>query len=428
MARSKARRRVRCAALKGIPAACRDLYLLEAHHSAPIYTSVIRPSAMGWDKQKDKQRAKPGSGYWDYWRGTQQQWGKDKQQDHHQQAKQVLVPYDKVKVEVKDGQATDRGVGQQMAGHTGQEDLLLKHMQTCVNQARKAENKVKRLQADHQHRVLQWKQYEQDVRSAFMAERARHQRDLEQLGGELEQALQQQEAARMKVRLAAQGPTTEVLAMEVQSEDEMDPWFELTKGDVEEKPQDDATLRAVLARAMTGPHASASTQSVDSMSAGLPRTPQTHRAAPRSPTPMPVPAQINALGSGMPMAGSRLTPFPPPKRARMGELGVADQMQVDAYAAVDPYQQPVMGQEVLGVPGITSPPLGRPKTPKLPAPPVGSKLQEKLELKRTQNAESHSSPPLQPPSAAQGPMQFILHDDDADEQADQAGAGSQDMD
>ena len=78
LARSKARRRVRCAALEGIPAAFRDLHLLEAHHSAPIYTSVIRPSAMGWDKQKDKQRAKPGSGYWDYWRGTQQQWGKDK--------------------------------------------------------------------------------------------------------------------------------------------------------------------------------------------------------------------------------------------------------------------------------------------------------------------------------------------------------------
>ena len=239
--------------------------------------------------------------------------------------------------------------------------------------------------------------------------------------------------AREKVRAAAQGTGHQSTAMEIQSDDEPDPWVTQIAGwEDDESPQDDMALREVLARAMQQGQPSAGDMHVPKMCNAMPSTPKLSRAAPRTPVakaPLPDP---KGCARNVQLVGSRLTPFPPPKRAKLQQEALDAPMQMEAYAAMDPYQQVGMGSASASIPGLTSPPLGGPKTPRLtPATVLAhhtKQIQEKLDAKRSQPQDSQV--PLEGQSSTvsnKGPVQFSLaYDDGIPEELE--GAGSQDMD
>ena len=182
---------------------------------------------------------------WSYWPGAQQYaaWHKDKQKDKAPDAKPLLTPLDKIKVTEKEKAEPELIQVVSQSVHGAATDTMLKELQSCVNEARKSEAKVKRWISDEQQRMAQWKAYERNVRTEFLAEGARHLKDLDDLDSELSKALETQEAARANVRCSAQGPEEHREPME--QDDEKDPWRS-TIAAWEDDPQ------AVLATALRG--------------------------------------------------------------------------------------------------------------------------------------------------------------------------------
>ena len=210
----------------------------------------------------------------------------------------VLAPYDKLKV---DQQSQKEELAQVMSSAHAQSsaDSIVRDLQHCVNLARKAEGRVKRLLSEKALKNAQWEQYQRDVRSAFAAEKKRHSQNLEKISQELEQALRNQEDARSKVRLAAQGQPTADVPMPDDG-DLDDPWLAQMMMEESEAPPDDAALQAVLTRALQPP--SAGQAIAHSASVGSPafRTPQRQVLLPRTPLPKSkvVPAKATGIGLG----------------------------------------------------------------------------------------------------------------------------------
>ena len=259
---------------------------------------------MGWGK--------PKAGGW--WHGSQQygSWNKQKPPPKDQDTKAVLAPYDKTKVDQKEKYAAEMIQVLSHATPGGGEDTLLKDLQTCVNNARKSENKVKRLIVDKHQRLAQWAQYEKTVKAEFLAEKARHQKDLDNIESELTKAIEAQEMARARVRQAAQGPTPQSQVLEQEAADHaawqanVDTW--------EAEQQDDGVLREVLARALTGTPKRIAAAPPPGLEVAAATPPP--RGNPRTPTPQVLPKH-GQVSPAQPGAGTRLVPFPPPKRARV---------------------------------------------------------------------------------------------------------------
>ena len=330
---------------------------------------------MGWDK-----KGQHGTDSWGYWSGSRQQapWKQDKQNKDKSNnstaaaSKSVLAPYDQTKVGQlgQDSQALVQVISSSgSAGDVG----LVKQLQSCVNAARKAETKVKKLCQDKQVRIAQWRQYEQDVKSAFLAERQRHLSTLEQLEVDISKALTAQEDARAKVRAAAQAQGSEDVGMEPPSPEVRDPWADLVAHVDAEPLVDDAAVREVLARAFA-----ASTPDSVPLPLGSVHTPP-RRSAPvmtpqaRRPGSATLPAMSAPCNSAPAASGtsSRMVPFPAPRpKAPTAVTGHEGQYFIGSptAAVTDPYGQGYMEEAAcLPIPS-TSPPLGRPKTPKVRVP------------------------------------------------------------
>ena len=370
---------------------------------------------MTWGKQKSG--AQQG---WGYWHGAYANWHRDKKDGQHKDNKSLLVPYDQMKVEGGGTQSTEGSQANHLqdAGDGG--DGMIRELQTSLNAARKAESRVKKLLADRSQKTTQWESYEKELRSAFLKERKRHQSDLERIEKELRQAVLSQEEARARVRQAAQGSSGSFAVADKEMEaEEPDPWLELTAVH-EESPPEDEVLQAVLARAMIGPHHGQGDRvGQDSLT---PATPPT-RGTPRTPKA----AMPKTGGHGIRPPGSRLTPFPPPKRPKLGhELGEEDVLMGHTYAAADPYQSQHNAAD-----SLASPPLGGPKTPKARSnvehavkekAAMPASVRERLEKKRTDKVEA-SAPASMASIRSDGPLRFQICDDDKD--LDPGGVGSE---
>ena len=366
---------------------------------------------MKWGKQQQG-----GQQGWGYWHGSYSSWQRDKTDGRNQDSKDnkaLLTPYDQVKVDGQHAQGTEVSTANDQQWNGQGDHSMIRDLQTCPNQARKAENKVKRLGQERGQRAAQWASYEQEVRAAFLKERRRFQGDIEGIAKEMQQAAEAQEQARAKVRLAAQGsaslerPTSEEPAW-----DGADPWLELTADADEDPPAEDAALQEVLARAFSGAQGQGLSQG--SLEGMVPSTPPS-RLLPRTPKAA-VPKKGNKA-PGTASASTRLIPFPPPKRPKLGPAADEDVNMQTAYASEDPYQRVVGGH---GAPADTlaSPPLGGPKTPKarsvsIPNPRSAS-VQDKLNKKRIGEVRMHPPPSNSPAVANTGTVHFQIFDDDQD--------------
>ena len=90
------------------------------------------------------------------------------------------------------------------------EEDIVKEIQRAINAARKAEQKVTKLQSELQKGQAQWKSYEQAIKQAYVKERAQFQSDQQKLKHDLAEALTAQASTRRALRTAATGQTQEV--------------------------------------------------------------------------------------------------------------------------------------------------------------------------------------------------------------------------
>ena len=349
---------------------------------------------------------------WQYWPGAwsaspkNAPWKKDWQKDNH-----AFPPYDAKTY------GSDKP-GANNAANEGMEIGIVQELQRAINQARKAESKVKRLHYEREERQAQWRKWEQDLKRTYSKEKNRFISAMNKNEGEMQEAIRQQEQARNNLRHVASGD-------EDAQDANKDAAFENDFVKLMEGPEDDPwdldlSQDAVLQRALA--------QSLEDMPAATrtpvrgtgvpPRTPQhTHSTAKLGTM------QIKAMGSAS--GSSRMTPFPPPMQTPVNlqqppDVGGA-LTSAGAALLADPYQ--VVGQTAeeiaagkTGVQGmLTSPVNGPPKTPKT-----------RLGIK--EGAKPHG--PLHHGVAAAGrdqllatkranlteqlgaPMQYFIHDDD----------------
>ncbi|CAE7033195.1 unnamed protein product [Symbiodinium sp. CCMP2456] len=190
---------------------------------------------MGRNSNRPWRAGKPtGSQDWQLWRGS---WGSPSQRPQQDAGKARFPRYDAA---VPANAASGNVAPAQPAAAKGP----LQTFQTALNVARKAEQKVIKIQAAQDTLKQQWVTFEKNLQKTFLEEKARHVNDLARLASDLGDAMGCQEQARAAlVQLVATGQTPGM-----QEEAAMDQtWAQLT-ATWEQEAQ--AGMSGVLQRAM----------------------------------------------------------------------------------------------------------------------------------------------------------------------------------
>ena len=304
----------------------------------------------GKGKQRDQGQ---DSGYWSYWPGSQQAWNKQKQKN--QQAQQSFPHYDSREI-AQNTQAGDVLILEVKNAATGSDATLVRDLQQLVNQARKAEQRLKKLHGDRKRKELQWVQYEKDIKESFLQEKQRHQDTLHTLDEEIEKAARAQDEARARVRIAASGEVPRP-PMDQQAATP-DPWSEQVALWEMDQQACDSSFGEILQRAMQSTHAEAPpcASSLGTETGAAPSTPVPRAVFPRTP-----PASRSAVPTPAPppqVLGSRMQPFPPPR--------VPPLHGSSPSAVTDPYLHPtsVLSPQATASPGSGGRPrMHRQRTP-----------------------------------------------------------------
>ena len=414
--RRRARLRIAEARLVGSRPSRRDLGLLISHHSAPKYREVFNPH-MG------KQWGQHGG--WSYWPGAftpkRPPWHKQKQQDQQQQNQDqtqrtsATVRIDAYDSKKQSGAAPPEPLVQVISNTLTPGNTMVKDIQKAINVARKAENRLKKLEADRIEKGRLWLSWEKEVKQVYLQEKCRHAGNIEALDKEIREAKIAQDQARAQVRDIAAGDAAmdavdlsnvpsssqdveEHLAA-LLSRDGQDPWEDF--GSTAEE-------QAVLQRAL--------------LAAAAPRTPLASMPCPRTPVPV---AEPRRLPTSAAPSGSRLVPFPPPKlQPGSAYTAVPGQSSASPPAATDPY---LGAATPVPQPGgaLTSPPLRMPRAPRTRTPvkdaarPTGpvqplsisTSFQERADGKRMLAMQQLMEEAGRPPEGSRIANMDILDDD-----------------
>ena len=239
--RSKARRRVRLHQAAGTAPPRKDLHLLRSHHSKPCYKSDLMPR--GWEKPKGG--GKQQSASWGYWSGAWKQHPKSYWQED---GPQTFPAYDDktrtsaLRKEVQAKQTSKPRAGEDLEDPSAN---MTSELQDYINQTRKAEQRVRQLNATREQKEALWAKWQEDMKKSFLKEETRHVKAMQQLDRDLTEAVAAREEARQQIRQYIQsGPA----AMEEPEEPTFD-WESLTRQWRQEQ-QDIEAPHAVLQRAM----------------------------------------------------------------------------------------------------------------------------------------------------------------------------------
>ena len=177
----------------------RQTALLRAHHATPPGDLAVLGRANYMGKRGGGGYAKPwtpsygysGRASWDYWPGAWKQ-ARDATPDR----RSSFPAYDAKRAQL------DIVPVQERRAEPGPErrPSFLQQVQTAVNLACKQDNKVLKLQHDHEARHALWNQYKQEIRQAFEQEYRRHQEHSARIVGELKEAEKQQQVAQDNLR------------------------------------------------------------------------------------------------------------------------------------------------------------------------------------------------------------------------------------
>ena len=171
------------------------------------------------------------------------------------------------------------------------DDPLAGNLQACINQTRKAENKVRQLLAAQVNKKESWQRYELKLKKSYQQEKQRFQQSLRELDEALQKALHHQEVERAHLRSVAREEVTST-GREQALEQE---WARMTT-EWQQEFQETEAPDAVLKRAM------AAEVRLPPSFGGPPLGPPIVSSVPLQPTP------AHAPGSGMPPASK----MPPP--------------------------------------------------------------------------------------------------------------------
>ena len=130
-----------------------------------------------------------------YWRGA---WPRKTADPAHEAAfprydATALAPARSQKGKGKYQDSTEYGDGQP-------EDMLVPDMQELLNNARKAEQRVRQLARQKDAKAAQWKAYLAKLKKAYLEEHHRHTRDLQRITEDYAKAMTAQDAARAEIR------------------------------------------------------------------------------------------------------------------------------------------------------------------------------------------------------------------------------------
>ena len=239
----RVRSRARASYHKGLPLGSRRAELLLKHHgTAPSFRRCLLfyMGKQGWHKGASEHA---GGQRWQVWPGA---WASSPQQPKapwkQQPTRSFQFPaYDERPIRPQNG----RHHGALTTVEPEQNDHGLGGIQRLVNAARKAEQRLLRLQQDKEKSGLQWQQYQRDLQAAYNKERKRHMTAQEQFDKDIALALEKQEEARSNIRsyaasMASGSATTAI-------EEEGPSWEDLTRSWVEEE---EGAMEGVLHRAL----------------------------------------------------------------------------------------------------------------------------------------------------------------------------------
>ena len=170
----------------------RDLRLLRAHHSAPLYTSGVRmgksgkakqqPWKDGWTKDaaqggwwKDRSGQDQRSRSWQLWRGS---WGSPAPAGGQGGSR-----YDQV--ELKEEPAALRpGLGDLTAA-SEKPVALMQAIQRALTASRRADTRMRKLREEKDKRDKQWQQWATDHKTAYFAQLKEYESDISRLTEEM---------------------------------------------------------------------------------------------------------------------------------------------------------------------------------------------------------------------------------------------------
>ena len=295
-----------------------------------------------------------------------------------------------------DTQAMASVAASAQAGSSG----MVTRVQQALNHARKAEARVKKLNADKEKREQQWALWERDMKVAWLREKAQYGRDMEQIDREIVSAMTAQEEARTALRFTFETSApenTEVpAAMEVEIEDGAAEWFALRHSwEQEAKPDWEGVLERALGhrRAMSqqgnqsstgGQHARPSdgsllspevaAQLLQSTLGSLPprhEVAQGHPGHPGAAGSAPVPVDA---GTGPPLTSSLGPQVPYPASPSLPNVEVHASTRAGGFPSPSPGSKPRGGERV--------PVKGAPLQPVHTGTGTGEGLAGKLEQAR----------------------------------------------
>ena len=209
--RAKARLRVRTALVHSRPPAASDLFLLESHHTRPVYRRV-----MGWASWEKGGRGGKDSGR-GVWRGA---WPQRQPKDKPLDAR--FPSYESVALPKGKGKNSERKPDEGWMDDT--EEDLVSTIQEGVNAACKAEQRVRQLTNNRVKEESQWAAYLEATRKTYLKEADRCNKEISRLGDELQVALQLQ-VARDKLRSMHLGePTSSAIEGDGEWDQMMQAW------------------------------------------------------------------------------------------------------------------------------------------------------------------------------------------------------------
>ena len=345
--RALSRARIRQAKRRGQPPRWRDLRRVHSHHAGPQPYQGVMGRGQKWEEWPQSSYSAP---QWQLWRGS---WPKN--QKPVEDTKTLAFPH-------YDAGARPKGVSK--GAHKGKhgwdttEDYTTqpgepwgKDLQDGLNQARKAEQRVRQLASTREAKVLQWQRYQEGLKRSFMQERLRHQKDIDKISEDLALAMQNQELAREQIVQIVDKAKTGYSGRQ-EMEDAQNAEWEQMKGDWMQEYAELDTPEAVIQRAMAA--RSRQAPSTEQLSARPP--PGLHSYQAPGPTPAdPGDPFMSAMGA--PNLGAPRPPYQgsPGQHARTVPSPGSGQRRSSLPTG---QRQPVKQRPPLQAANPSGPPLG----------------------------------------------------------------------
>ena len=192
--RSTARSRVHRRRAAGLPPARRDLRLLAEHHSCPAPREFMGPK--GYNKWESWHGSKPkgrdqgtGGGAWSYWSGSWKTRTPDRQSSQHtEMAFPAYAAMDVSTTASGSGASLALAQSQTAPGQDPAQQMdgdYLKSIQKNLNNNRRVEGRIRKLQEEQIKKQTQWKMFESYMKELFIKEQKQYQADLEANAKEL---------------------------------------------------------------------------------------------------------------------------------------------------------------------------------------------------------------------------------------------------